>query len=117
MVDACVIVRPGGRGAYNTGTLTYAADLTPTAIYTGKCRLRRNALTDEHPEGGDRPAGTGQHLVTVPMSVTTVRLDDSLTVTASSLDAALVGLRLRVTAITKGSHVTARRLICEELTP
>lgn len=117
MVDACTIVRPGGRGAYNPGTFVYGADLAPTTVYTGKCRLRRNTPTDEHPEGGERPVGIGQHLVTIPMTATTVRLDDSLTVTASDLDPALVGLRLRVTAVTKGSHVTARRLICEELTP
>lgn len=117
MVDACTIVRPSGDGlgTYNPTTLTYGAN-TGTSLYSGKCRLRRNSEADSHDEAAEKPVGFGEHVVTIPVSSITPRLDDLVTITASALDPALVGLVLIVQSVTKGTHVTARRMICAEVT-
>jgi hypothetical protein len=113
MVDACTISRPDAEGALNETT----GQRTPSAgaqVYAGSCRVKVQATADRVVEAAERPVSLRTYDVSVPITVTDVHVDDVLRITASVLDQALVGLRLRVVDVAKGTHLTARRLVCEE---
>ena len=112
MVDTCQVVTVSSTPTTNptTGVETYPE----TIRYTGMCRVRPN-FRNSDANFGDQQVQILSHLVSLPMSATSVATDDVIVVTAS-LDASLVGKRLRVRSIARGTHVTARRLACEEVT-
>jgi hypothetical protein len=115
MVDACTVSAPDTTGTLNESTGAY----TPVAgavHYTGACRVKVQPTQDHAIDAGERVILARLYIVSLPMSATTVLVDDVLRVTASALDAALAGTRMRVVDVPKGSHLTARRLICQELT-
>lgn len=115
MVDACTINAPDVPGALNETTGQY----TPVAgaeKYTGQCRVKPNATQDHEANAGERIILQRTFIVSVPMTVSTVWPNDVVRVTACTLDPALVGARLRVVDVAKGSYLTARRLVCEEET-
>jgi hypothetical protein len=112
MVDACTITRVTGLGSINETTLAYTP--TTSTIYTGKCRVKPRDNADRVVQYGQEAASFWPFLVSLPMSTTTVDLDDLVTITASALDASLIGKVLRVREVLAGSHLTARRLSCEE---
>lgn len=113
MVDACTITRPSGTSTFNP-TTGQSTPGSPTAVYTGACRVKPRDNADRVVQFGQEAVSFWPYLVSVPMSVTGIALDDVVTVTASALDPALVGLVLRVREVLSGSHLTARRLSCEE---
>lgn len=111
MTDAVTI----GRVDYDhpvTNPDTGLDEYPVTVLYTGAARVR--------PNYANRPATAGDsfitvigYLVSVPLSVTNVRAGDVVTVT-SSADGFLTDRTLKVRSIVAGTHVTARRLDCEE---
>lgn len=113
MVDACTITRATAGSTFDETTLTYSGGSSAT-LYSGKCRVKPRDNADRVVQYGERAVSFWPYIVSVPMSVTTVELNDVITVTASALDASLVGLSLRVREVLSGSHLTARRLSCEE---
>jgi hypothetical protein len=112
MQDACTITRTTAGTTFNETTGQYDAGSTST-LYTGKCRVKPRDNADRVVQFGERAVSFWPYIVSVPMSVTTVELNDVITITASALDASLVGLKLRVREVLAGSHLTARRLSCE----
>lgn len=117
MVDACSITR-GPTKVFNPSTHV----ITTTggaAVYTGKCRLRSPMATprasggDQVKDLGGKPASIVTHMISVPITATTVQIDDVVTITASALGGETVGLTLRVVDVAQGTHLTARRLVCE----
>jgi len=116
MVDACVITRVTGQ---STNSQTGVVTDTVATLYTGKCRVQRM------PSGGiARPATVAEAqlyqtplTVQVPISVSGVIVDDLVTITASALDADLVGRQFWVKDPDGGSktHTTMHRLGCEEV--
>lgn len=112
MVDTCVISRSSGLGSFNETTGQY--DGGSTEVYAGKCRVKPRDNADRVVQYGQEAVSFWPYIVSVPMDVTTVDLDDVVTVTDSALDPALFGLSLRVREVLKGTHLTARRLGCEE---
>lgn len=115
MVDACTITRVTGE---TTDLQTGQVTKTTSTIYAGPCRVQQ--LTAG---GVARPATVGEAqrfqqplTVQVPMSVTGVQSGDVVTVTASVLDADLVGRSFWVRELAHKSHLTARRLGIEEVT-
>lgn len=113
MVDACTITRVVPGTTFNETTGAYTGGSTST-VYTGACRVKPRDNADRVVQYGQEAVSFWPYIVSVPMSVTTVDLEDVVTITASSLDATLVGLELRVREVLSGSHLTARRLSCEE---
>lgn len=111
MVDTCTIRRVTGRPV-NPITLKIAP--TYETIYTGVCRVQLRDTAAGQPEAGDHSSTTVRTIVSVPMSVTDVRVDDEVVV-ASSGDADLVDRVLRVRSLFHKTHATARRLECEEV--
>lgn len=115
MVDSCTITRAGARGSFDSTTGTYSAAAADTR-YTGKCRVKPSALSaNQAVQAGERAVSLWPFTVSVPIAVDNVELDDIVTVTASA-DPSLVGHRLRVRSIARGTYLTARRLDCEEAT-
>lgn len=110
MTDTCTITR-AGEPVYNPATLAYTA--SSTTVYSGKCRVKPRPVMDRQVQAGEQALQIWPYVVSVPMSVTGVQVDDVVTVTASA-DADLEGQVLVVKDVTRGTNVTARRLGCED---
>lgn len=108
MVDTCTITRPGVASLNET---TGVVTRTSTTVYSGACRVKPDAAPGES-QSGEREVVTRRFIVSIPITETGVDVDDVVTVTASDLDPALVGVELVVGGVVTGSHVTARRLVC-----
>lgn len=114
MVDACVIADADADGELDEDTGVYVP--TPGASrYTGPCRVRVQSVQDSSVEAAERVVVLRSYIVSVPMSVDDAQVNDVVTITASVLDSSLPGTRLRVQDVPKGTHLTARRLVCEEV--
>lgn len=112
MQDACTINRPDTTGVLDEDTLQYVTT-AGAEVYEGPCRVKPRDNEDRVVHAGEQPVSLWPYIVSVPMSVTAVALDDLVTITGSDLDPALVGLVLRVRQVLAGTHLTARRLGCE----
>lgn len=112
MVDACTVTRVTGTTSDGeTGRITE----TLATIYSGKCRIRQRAATGSRTDVGEASVVQVGYELQLPMSATAVRVEDRVTVTASVLDASLVGRRWHVSSEAAGSHLTARRLQITEV--
>ncbi len=110
MQDACTIA--------TAATRTGVSSSTPgTTVYSGACRVQEAqepALSGT--DGKDAPAwGAQRKLVSIPISSIAVDVGDVVTITASAQDADLVGRTFRVLAVSSKTHLTARRLECQEV--
>jgi hypothetical protein len=107
----CTIARP------DPATITGpSGDLvfTTTAIYSGACLAR--PATDggsARPQTGDERATLTRYLVKVPVD-TAAQLGDTVTVTASTYDADLVGVTGVVVAVAPDEWQISRRLTIEQ---
>lgn len=112
MVDACTITAANAVQVYDETTDAYT---TPDGAsrYTGRCKVTPRDNADRQVEAGAQTVTLWPFVISVPMSVTGIQDDDVITITASALDPALVGLVLRVRQVAQGSFLTARRLGCE----
>jgi hypothetical protein len=107
MGDAVTIARTTGSSTdQDTGVVTP----TLTTLYTGKAKVQQQAATASPTTIGEAEVFIGQVEVHVPITVTGIRPDDLVTVTASALDADLVGKTYRVRGVADKSYLTARRL-------
>jgi len=111
MTDTCTIKRQAGT-AMNATTL--AMEPTYTTVYSGKCRVQLRDTVATQPDAGERAHATVRTILQIPVSVTGVKVDDTVTITASA-DADLTTRTLRVRSVFHKTHATARRLECEEV--
>jgi hypothetical protein len=115
MVDACTITRPGaGDPVFDPSTGGYT-NPEPVTVHAGPCRVQVNAPDSTSEDFGGRSVTTSPLRVSVPMSVTGVRQQDLVTITAAALDPDLAGRTFRVEYAPAKTHMTARRLECEEV--
>lgn len=113
MVDACTIKRVTGSSTNdNTGVVTP----TYSTIYSGKCRIQQTVPVSKPHDVGEAAVWLQRLELQVPMSVTGIASDDLVTITASLLDADLVGRTFHVRELGHKSHMTARRVQIEEVT-
>lgn len=112
MLDACMITNAAAVEVYDVATDAY---ITPAGAsrYTGPCRVKPRDNTDRVVVAGEQATSLWPFVVSVPMAVVGCEVDDVVTITASSADPDLVGLKLRVRQVAQGSSITARRLGCE----
>lgn len=110
MTDACTIARAGSR-TFDDDTGEYTD--TPTVIYTGKCRIKPSGVEARRVQASDTAVTIWPYIVSVPMAAVGIHAGDELTVT-SSVDPALTDKTLVVRSIVAGTHVTARRIGCED---
>lgn len=115
MLDTCTITRGASIPVFDEATGEY---VTPAGVvvYEGRCKVQTpRTLAPENPDAGGREWAVQTMEVHVPASVVGVDLGDSVMVTASAMDAALVGRAYRVVDDPARSFGTARRLRCEEV--
>ena len=116
MVDTCTITKPGtGQGPLNPDTGKYDAP-APVVVYSGKCRVQVPNVAESVQDSGERAWTVQDALVMLPVvGSEDVLVGHTVTITAASLDAQLVGKRYTVTAGHHKTHATARRLRCKEV--
>jgi hypothetical protein len=115
MVDTCTITRVTGQSVNpNTGAVTD----TTTTIYTGKCRVQTSGQGAQ-----SSPVTPGEAFIRLlsveiqlPITVTGLQVADKITVTASVMDADLVGRVFHIRDLAHKSHATARRVQVQEAT-
>jgi len=111
MTDTCAVA------AYGPPTydpVTGVTTRTPTTVYTGPCRVRPGANGSAgETRVGEQETALWPFVVSLPFATVTVDLNHVVTVTASG-DPSLVGKKLRVREVARGTHITARRLGCDE---
>lgn len=111
--DACVITRgTDAPPVYDAATDSYASP-SGVVLYTGPCRVKSRGYAEREVEAGEESVSLFAYIVSVPITATAYDVGDSVLITASQLDPALAGLRLRVGSPSLGSQMTARRLGCE----
>lgn len=115
MVDSCRITRSGtGDPVFDSTTGRYA-EPSRVPVYEGACRVVPGATQVRTAEAGERLVYLRRATVSVPVEVVGVLVGDRVEVLSSELDPDLAGVETRVLDVTRGSHVTARRLVCEEV--
>lgn len=113
MLDACTITRGAGESEFDPVTGTYS-DPAGTSVYEGKCKVQQRPSVSAESVGADVASVLAVE-VHVPMSVTGVEIGDTVTITSSVYDQALVDRSYRVVDDPAKSYATARRLQCEEV--
>lgn len=113
MVDACTITRVTGTATNSeTGVITP----TTTTVYSGKCKVQRGGIPTGEPHNrGEASVQVMHQELHVPVSATGVLVDDIATITASQLDADLVGKRFTIRAVAHKTFLTARRFDVQEV--
>jgi hypothetical protein len=113
MVDTCTI-----RRVTSSTTDPDTGHITPTyaTVYSGPCRVQQQAATASGQETGEAYALMLSFVLQLPMSVTGVRTEDEVTITASVHDPDLVDRVLLVKDLAHKTHATARRIGCMERT-
>jgi hypothetical protein len=81
-----------------------------------QCRVRPNTAVrgSESDTGGSELLATG-YVVSVPFALSPPPAVLQRLVVESSPDASLIGLSLEIRQVARGDHITARRLLCEEV--
>ncbi|MFB7630688.1 DUF6093 family protein [Streptomyces sp. NPDC056149] len=110
MTDWCRIERSTGIDTTDDGRDVEQA----TTVYEGRCRVRPAAQAATTDKTGTVIVETWAYTVSVPLPVAGIRTGDAVQILASD-DPGLVGRRLRVRSIDRGTQITARRLACEEV--
>jgi hypothetical protein len=114
MTSTCSVYASGASSTdQNTGIVTR----TPTAIWTGPCRVRPASvgLRTMTTEIADSESFRFDYRISVPYSVTAI-LEGHMVTVNSSPDPALVGTTYEIHKVDRGDNVTARRLICQRVT-
>lgn len=115
MVDACQVVRVTGQPGATVDEETGLRTPAPTAtVYTGKCKVQTYEAHESTPDSGDHVFTVQRYYVHLPAD-TDVRVDDQIAITASVLDAGLVGRSYRVVALLHKSFATANRVAVDEI--
>jgi hypothetical protein len=113
MRDACTITRAG---TPVTNDATGQVTNTPTTVYSGKCRVQQTVPVSKPGNVGQAAVWLQRLELQVPMTATGIQSDDLVTITASALDADLVGRTFHVRELGHKSHMTSRRVQLEEVT-
>lgn len=113
MVDACIIKRVTAEA-----TDTFSGTITPTfaTIYTGKCRVQHREAQGREEQPGETWLLMLLLELQLPTSVTDLRVDDQVTITASAHDSDLVNRTFYIRDLMHKTHATARRVSLQERT-
>jgi hypothetical protein len=113
MTSTCTISRPGGESV--TDPTTGAVTFPDAVVWSGPCRVRQPGMWGRTSEAGGEQISPTTFRITIPFAVVNVQRGDRVTITASD-DPMLVGRSFEVRFTPDmGAHITARRLLCEEV--
>lgn len=111
MKDACRIERTGPVQTSQDGT-----DTKPSVpLYDGKCRVKPAGTRASAVNSGTSPTEVWQYKVSIPYAAGAGIRSGDLVVVTGSQDPTLADLHLRVRNIDRGTHISARRLWCTEV--
>lgn len=113
MVDTVTITRVTTSDTVDEDTLQY--EETVDVIYSGKAKVQTYEPFEQNPEAGGHSFTVQRYRIHVPAETEDIRVDDTVTVTASELDVSLVGKSYRVAALLHKSFATAQRLFVDEI--
>lgn len=113
MLDAVLIRR---RTSETTDPDTGVVSPVWTIIYGGKAKIQQRSASASNENLGEAQRLSLQLEVHVPISETGPAADDQITVTAASLDTALIGRVFILRGEAHKTFATARRFTAEELT-
>ena len=117
MVDTCTITSGEASTTFDPNTGTYTT--TPgSTVYTGKCRVQvTDSVTTTGENVGEQLVITERVTISIPVSADPVPINSVVTITAvDDISTVAVGAQYRVTGSHAGTHKTARRLPCEQVT-
>lgn len=122
MVDQCIISRASGEAGPldpETGTRTppptvdiYGPGILP---HQGKCKVQTYEAFESKPESGQHVYTVQRYTLHIPVGGPQMAIDDRVEITASELDANLVGRVYRVSGLHHKSLATAQRLLIDEV--
>lgn len=112
--DTCTITRAAAATpTFDADTGTYSSG-TPTAIYSGACRLRPGNRSDRSDVHGDALIAVDRWTLTLPADADDVAVGDIAAVTVSD-DPHVTDRWFRVAVVAPGSWLISRRLTVEEV--
>ncbi|MFJ4738707.1 DUF6093 family protein [Streptomyces sp. NPDC088775] len=85
----------------------------PVVVYDGKCRVKPASTAVVTPSV-NAASQTWQYKVSIPLGPERLRSGLRVTITESS-DPTLIGMPLQLRNLDRGSHITARRMWCTEV--
>lgn len=112
MTDTCRVERTGPVQTSEDGQ-----DTTPSIVlYEGPCRLKPAATAIAVARASaTTPTETWHYKLSIPYSTSVVfRSADAVVITGSQ-DPSIADLRLRVSKVDRGTHISAHRLWCTEV--
>lgn len=112
MSDTCHVERSLG---LVTDPVTAVVSEAWETIYSGKCKLQGRQAQASEPSAGGHMFTVEQLMVHLPVSALSVT-GDRVTVLSSVMDLDLVGLKLRLTELARGTYRTADRWNVELVT-
>jgi hypothetical protein len=114
MTSTCVVTRVTGR-TLNEDTGEYEDITVP--VYSGPCKVRFESARVFRRDMESQLLAEQRPILFVPIDGTgSLTVDDVATITASPIDAALVGMRIRLDGQHAQTYATARRIPGEVLT-
>ncbi|MFB4414162.1 DUF6093 family protein [Pantoea sp. ANP04] len=113
MTDLCLIERQSTEDV--TDPVTGAVTFPVVEVYAGKCKLGGDKSQASEPSAGGHAFTVEQLMVHLPVSAKSLT-GDRVTVLSSAMDPDLVGLKLRLTELARGTYRTADRWNVELVT-
>lgn len=113
MIDSCAVER--STGAQVTDPVTGVVTDEWLQVHSGRCKVQSRTAVAAEPVAGGHRFTLEQLAVHFPSGVN-LQLDDRVTITSTTLDSSLVGLKFRLTELPRGSIRTANRWEVELVT-
>lgn len=112
MIDTCTIGRQSG-----VFTDPSSGQVVPTftTVYAGKCEVQQTISQASSPVTGGHRYTVQNVMLKVPVAVTGLRIDDTVTLASAVIDPELVGRVFRLSELFYKSYPTARRFRVEEV--
>lgn len=112
MIDSCVVERSTGEV---TDPVTGVVSEGWETVYSGVCKVQGRQAQASTPDAGGHAFTVEQLMVHLPVSAQSLP-GDRVTVLSSAMDPGLVGLKLRLTELARGTYRTADRWNVELVT-
>lgn len=113
MVDACVVRRQTGK---STDPVSGKVAPVLVPVYSGPCKVQQTMAQSNTTVSGDYQFTLQNTRLDVPVSAGPLRVNDTVELTAATLDPQLVGRVYRVVELFHKSFATSQRTRVEEVT-
>lgn len=106
--DTCTVDKPETLGVLNSTTGLYSSPVPGANVFTGACSITQSVHRGGTTETAGQERQLESHLVRLPADAATPELGDIVTITASTLDADLIGQSFDVVGIRSFSHLVSK---------